>query len=405
MWRATARAARRTQGSRELRDAEAPWRRRRRRWREATGEAARRHRSRARRPPRRARAVASVGIIGAPQTAPESTPKGVFLRAQSLPSRARRILYALGTAVLGLIVLACSSSVPNHNPTGDTNSPSFLPGPVVTTQGQAAVNLYLLTFVIAVIVFVIVEGLLLLIAIRFRRKPGDDVLPTQTHGNNRLEVLWTLIPAITVTLLFAAVLLTLTNETEVESRNPAVVVDVTGFQWQWTFAYPQYVAADGKPVSFTGAGTQGPEMVLPIKEDVQIRVTGQDVIHSFYVPQCFYKKDAIPGRINTFQINITDVGTYGGQCAEFCGLGHDSMYFTVRAVTPDEFTQWAQDAVDTANATPPPAPSGAAAVDLTAVSITDGFKEKTLTAPADAPFTINFQNADPAAPHNIAIKG
>jgi heme/copper-type cytochrome/quinol oxidase subunit 2 len=134
-------------------------------------------------------------------------------------------------------------------------------------------------------------------------------------------------------------------------------------------------------------------------------VTGQDVIHSFYVPQFFYKKDAIPGRINTFQINITEPGTYGGQCAEFCGLGHDSMYFTVRAVTPEEFAQWAQDAVNKANETPPPAPSGAAGVDLTAVSITEGFKEKTLTAPADAPFTINFQNADPSAPHNIAIKG
>jgi cytochrome c oxidase subunit 2 len=186
------------------------------------------------------------------------------LRAQTLPHRARRLLSVLGTAVIGLVVLACSSSVPNHNPTGDTNTPSLLPGPVVTTQGQAAVNLYLLTFVIAVVVFLIVEGLLLLIAFRFRRKAGDDVMPSQTHGNNRLEFLWTLIPAITVTLLFAAVLLTLTNETEVESSNPAVVVDVTGFQWQWTFAYPGYVAANGKPISFTGSGTQGPEMVLPV---------------------------------------------------------------------------------------------------------------------------------------------
>jgi cytochrome c oxidase subunit 2 len=302
--------------------------------------------------------------------------------------------------------MACSSSVPNHNPTGDDAPPGILPGQVVTTQGQAAVNLYLLTFVIAVIVFFIVEGLLLLIALRFRRKPGDTTLPKQTHGNNNLEFLWTLIPAITVTLLFVAVLLTLTNETEVESSNPAVVVDVTGFQWQWTFAYPGYVAADGKPISMTGAGTQGPEMVLPINEAVQIRVTGQDVIHSFYVPQFFYKKDAIPGRINTFQINITQTGTYGGQCAEFCGLGHDGMYFTVRAVTRPDFDQWAQEAIAKANATPPPAPSGeAGGVNLTAVSVTQGFQEKTLTAPANAPFTITFHNADPGPPHNVAIKG
>jgi len=74
----------------------------------------------------------------------------------------------------------------------------------VSVAGQATLNLYLLTLVIAVIVFVIVEGLLLFITLRFRRKPGDETLPKQTHGNNPLEILWTLVPAITVTALFYA---------------------------------------------------------------------------------------------------------------------------------------------------------------------------------------------------------
>jgi cytochrome c oxidase subunit II len=326
------------------------------------------------------------------------------LRAQTLVHRARQVLVVLGAALLGLLVLACAS-VPNHNPTGDANTPSLLPGQVVTTQGQAAVNLYLITFVVAVIVFVLVEGLLLFISLRYRRRKGDDALPTQTHGNSRLEILWTLIPALTVTGLFIGVLMTLTNETEVESSNPAVTVDVTGFQWQWTFAYPGYLAADGKPISFTGEGSQGPEMVVPIDVPVRINVTGQDVIHSFYVPQFFYKKDAIPGHVNSFDINVTEVGTYGGQCAEFCGLGHDSMFFTVRAVTESDFDQWASDAVAQANATPPPQPSGAAGLDLTAISATAGFKETTLTAPANAPITINFHNSDGTVVHNVAIKG
>lgn len=326
------------------------------------------------------------------------------MRPADLVRRARTKAFVLGAAALALFVAACSSA-PNRNPTGDANPPGILPGQVVTEQGHAAVNLYLLTFVIAVIVFVLVEGLLLLIAFRFRRRPGDAELPTQTHGNNKLEVLWTIVPAITVTVLFIAALITLNTSTEAKSPHPGVTVNVTGFQWQWTFAYPEFQNAKGEPISMTGAGTTGPEMVLPVNEPIRFRVTGQDVIHSFYVPQFFYKKDAIPGRVNEFDLTITDPGTYGGQCAEFCGLGHSEMYFTVRAVTRPEFNQWVKDAQERANATSAPAASGATAVQLKAVGVTAGFDPKTLSAPANKPFTIDLQNADPAAPHNIAIKG
>lgn len=312
----------------------------------------------------------------------------------------------VGAAAFAVLLVACSGTpVPNHNPTGDANPPSILPGQVVTEQGHAAVNLYLITFVIAVIVFVIVEGLLLLIALRFRRQKGDDVLPTQTHGNNKLEFLWTIIPAITVTLLFVAALITLTNTTEAKSPSPAVTVDVTGFQWQWTFAYPDYVDASGKPISMTGAGSTGPEMVLPVNKPIRFRVSALDVIHSFYVPQFFYKKDAIPGRVNEFDLTITDVGTYGGQCAEFCGLNHSEMYFTVRAVQPSDFDQWVKDAQAAANQTPGPAPSGAATLTVKAIDATAGFDTKALSAPADTPIAVDFTNADLTVIHNFAIKG
>lgn len=318
--------------------------------------------------------------------------------------RARRIAFVFGSAALALILVACSS-VPNHNPTGDAAPPGLLPGQVVTTQGRAAVDLYLLTFLIAVIVFVLVEGLLLVIALRFRRKKGDMELPDQTHGNNKLEFVWTIVPAITVTILFIAALITLTNVTEVKSANPGVTVDVTGFQWQWTFDYPEYPDSQGKPISLTGAGSTGPEMVLPINEDIRFRVTGKDVIHSFYVPQFFYKKDAIPGRVNEFDITITDAGTYGGQCAEFCGLGHSTMYFTVRAVTRPEFDQWIKDTGAKANAAAVVVPSGAATIAVKAISATAGFDQKALTAPANTPLAIDFTNADANVAHNFAITG
>ena len=146
-------------------------------------------------------------------------------------------------------------------------------------------------------------------------------------------------------------------------------------------------------------------MVLPVNQPIRFRVTGQDVIHSFYVPQFFYKKDAIPGRVNEFDLTITDPGTYGGQCAEFCGLGHSKMYFTVRAVTRADFDQWVQDEQAKANKTPAPAPSGAATLVLKAISATAGFDQKTLSAPADTPLAIDFTNSDTTVPHNFAIKG
>jgi heme/copper-type cytochrome/quinol oxidase subunit 2 len=148
-------------------------------------------------------------------------------------------------------------------------------------------------------------------------------------------------------------------------------------------------------------------MVLPVGEPVLIRLQAQDVIHSFYVPQFFRKLDVVPGRINQFEVTITEEGTFGGQCAEFCGLAHDAMYFTVRAVDPATFQQWVVDEQAKAAATPVPLPSGGPAgsvLDVTSVSATAGFDPTTLTAPADAPLTIQLDNVDTAAPHNVAIR-
>jgi len=300
-----------------------------------------------------------------------------------------------------VLLAACANVRPNDHPTSDTNFPNLLPSTVVTEQGRMASQLYLVPFVIAVIIFLLVEGLLIFISFRFRRRRHDSELPTQTHGNNMLEILWTAVPAVIVLGLFILSTSVLFNETT-EAKQPDVTVDVTGFQWQWTFAYPDY------GLSYTGAGKNGPEMVVPVDKTVHIRLHAQDVIHSFYVPEFFYKKDAVPGRTNEFDVKVDQAGTYGGQCAEFCGLAHADMYFTVRAVTPDEFTSWVASEQAKANATPAPAPSGgvqAATISVKAISITAGFDPKDLTAPADTPLTIEFQNTDQTAPHNFSISG
>jgi len=103
-------------------------------------------------------------------------------------------------------------------------------------------------------------------------------------------------------------------------------------RWGWTFEY------DGGP-TITGSGVPGPEAVVPADELVRFDVTSQDVIHSFYVPRFLAKYDAIPGRTYPFAVTIAQ-GTYGGECAEFCGVLHAYMPFTIRAVPRAEFEAW-----------------------------------------------------------------
>ena len=113
--------------------------------------------------------------------------------------------------------------------------------------------------------------------------------------------------------------------------NPPVSVKVEGFQWQWRFTY------EGKNVVITGEPGQPPELVLPVGEDIHFDLQSDDVIHSFYIPAFLFKRDVIPGVHNTFDLTIDQAGTYSGQCAEFCGLYHDQMLFSIRAVPPADF--------------------------------------------------------------------
>ena len=144
-------------------------------------------------------------------------------------------------------------------------------------------------------------------------------------------------------------------------------------------------------------------MVLPTNETVRIRLHANDVIHSFYVPQFLYKKDVVPGRVNEFDVTVKDAGTFAGQCAEFCGLGHADMHFTVRAVSRAEFDQWVLDAQKAQPSAAPAPPSGAASLTITAVNVTT-FDPATLDAPANKPIAIDFHNADTTQIHNFSIE-
>lgn len=343
----------------------------------------------------------------------------VGLRHRIATGRKARTISIAFLAVLAAILAGCAGAAaqhpgfqPGYGP--GAPGPGFFPIDSVTKQGVPTQGLYDLTFAIALIVFVLVEGLLLFIAIRFRRKPTDTELPPQIHGSTRLELLWTIIPMITVTALFVAAIITLNEEYEARAAEPNLIVDVTGFQWQWKFVYPE------QGITLTGTGREGPVMALPVGETIRIRLhsADTDVIHSFYVPQFLYKLDVVPGRVNEFDVLVQQVGTFAGQCAEFCGFGHADMHFSVQAMTPDDFAAWVaqQQAPPSPSAQPsgvppsgaPPSgapPSGAPTVlNLTSVGIVEGFDPKELSIPADAPWSVNLTNADPSVPHNFAIR-
>jgi len=185
-------------------------------------------------------------------------------------------------------------------------------------------------------VAVLVWGLILFAIVRWRRRPGaeGDALPPQFRTNNPLEIAWTVVPLVMVCALFVY---TYRAEATVEALPPgaAATVDVSAYRWGWTFAYAGGPRVDGTNIA-------PPQLVLPLGETTRLRLTSRDVTHSFWVPDFLFKKDAIPGQVNTFDLRPDKLGTFVGRCAQFCGLNHALMSFSVRVVPPDAYARWSR---------------------------------------------------------------
>ncbi|MBA2281224.1 MAG: cytochrome c oxidase subunit II [Acidimicrobiia bacterium] len=238
-------------------------------------------------------------------------------------ARYTQVVPVVGTAVL----LAGCSRLPDFG----------APDPA-SEQGEQIHTLWRSYAWAAVAVGLFMSGLIAYVLIRYRRR-NDDV-PRQNPYNIPIEILYTVAPVVIVAALFGFSISTQDAATAL-SDDPDVVVDVVGFQWQWRFTYPD------EGVSLVGTPESGPpELVLPIGETVRFNLVADDVVHSFWVPNFLEKRDLIPGVDNALDITPNRLGTYPGRCAEFCGLDHWRMGFTVRVVEADEFAAWAADAAD-----------------------------------------------------------
>lgn len=253
--------------------------------------------------------------------------RGEQINAARRRSRRRYVSVFAGVAT-ALLLASCSSDLPQSSLNPQSTEASEIDG------------LWILTLVIMTVIFVAVEAALIYSIVRFRKRKDDDTEPKQVHGNTRLEIVWTIIPA--VILAFVAVP---TLRVHFDLREPAagpdvVQVEVTGHQWWWEFTYPEIVGPDGRPLVTAN------ELHIPAGRTTNLTLTSADVIHSFWVPPLNGKRDLVPGNLTNLTLT-PDADTAGdvipGQCAEYCWLGHADMRLNVFVETPAGFDSWAAE--------------------------------------------------------------
>jgi len=242
-------------------------------------------------------------------------------------SRGRAVKYAALVGA-GAIVAGCASDAPQ-----DTFQPAG-------TNAQRIDDLARPVFYIAATVGVIVLSVVGWVVYRYRDR--GQPIPEQTHGKPALEIALTVLPAlilIGVAIPTVGVVMAL-NETD----DTECIVNVTGQQWWWEFDYP---VQDGcLPGGISEPIVTSGQMVIPADQNVLLRGTSRDVIHSFWIPRLNGKRDMVPGRVQNLRMQANEPGIYAGQCAEFCGLSHANMRMEVAALTDEGFRAWVDNQLE-----------------------------------------------------------
>lgn len=225
-----------------------------------------------------------------------------------------------------------------------------------TPNAEGIRSLYLLIGVLALIVLAGVCGLLIYTLSRYRS--SRNPVASQVHGNNRLEVTWTVGAALILVLIAVVTFIKLgqiyeppesdarslpltskvtpaaNGRQKLPANGRVYQIDVNGLQYLWRFTYP-----DGDTNNLNNVFSYE-EMVVPTGATVALRIFAQDVQHSWWIPKLGGKFDAVPGYVNYTWFNIKEPGVYKGQCAELCGRNHANMVAQVRAVSPAKFRAW-----------------------------------------------------------------
>ena len=181
-----------------------------------------------------------------------------------------------------------------------------------------------LTTAICIGIFAIVAAVTIYCVWKFRARPDDDSDGTPIHGHTGLEIVWTAVPAVLVTIIAIASAIVVAKNERV--GDDPLRIDVTAQQFAWTFKYPD--------------GLISSTLRLPVGRQVLLRLTARDVIHSFWVPEFGQKQDAVPGIFTTLKITPKRVGNYPLPCTELCGVGHALMRSAAIVMPQREYDAW-----------------------------------------------------------------
>ena len=232
-------------------------------------------------------------------------------------ARLRRIAsYAL-VAALAVAIASCNEAHPNTTLTPHSD------------LGREIDFLWDRLLLLGTIVFILVEGVLVYVVFKYRRRENQGT-PPQTHGSTKLEIAWTLIPAVVLVFIAVPTVRTIFI-TQAQAAPGSLNIDVTGHQWWWEFKYPEYGI------------TTANEIYLPVGRTVNFRLRSADVIHSFWTPQLGGKRDVVTNRTNYLWYtpdSTTGGMVWNGFCVEYCGSSHANMRFRVFPVTPQQFESW-----------------------------------------------------------------
>jgi len=219
--------------------------------------------------------------------------------------------------------------------------------PVASKERDGIDLVYWFTTAICIAIFALVSAVVVYSVWKFRVRPDDDSDGPPIHGHTGIEIAWTAVPAILVTAIsvISGIVLVQNDRADANHLN----VNVTARQFAWTFSYP-----DQK--NLTSA-----QLRLPVDRSVELHLTANDVIHSFWVPEFGQKQDALPGQDTKLVITPTKVGTYRVICTELCGLGHALMRTSAIVMEPAAFAAWLKQQGEAANG--PPGQAGKAVFD------------------------------------------
>lgn len=274
------------------------------------------------------------------------------------PRPVARGLAVLGAGALALALSGCSQETMDQWGRWGMLQPASDRAPFIG-------NLWNGAWIASMIIGAFVWGLIFYAIIRFRRKTGDTHLPRQTRYNLPLELLYTLVPFLIIGVLFFFTVQS-QNGVLAKSTEPVHTINVVGQKWSWTFNYMEDKnPAVGAIVHEGGTIEKIPDLYLPVNQPVRFNLTSADVIHSFWIPDFYFKLDVIPGHPNSFDVTPTVEGDFLGKCAELCGTYHSAMLFNVHVVSEANYNEYLKSLVtkgQTGEIKPPAFPNTAPTV-------------------------------------------